>query len=81
MGYEVKRFLKVGDATEELEELYLDGWRLVTVISPFAVSASEGKVVKSFNKLFGLLSDNIAVEKDSHLYIYAVEYFLEREKK
>jgi len=35
---EIKTFSMVGDATEELQNLYLEGWRLVVVVPSTAVS-------------------------------------------
>jgi hypothetical protein len=46
--YEFHSFIKFGDASEELKKLYSEGWRLVTVITPFAVSVPENQTDNHF---------------------------------
>ena len=59
---EFHSFTAFGDASEQLKDLYSKGWRLVTVVTPFAYT------------------DVLPMYGSSHVYFYAVEYFLERPK-
>jgi len=43
--YEVHNFTKIGDAGEELRDLYAKGWRLITVVAAWAVSVPESKTM------------------------------------
>ena len=78
MGANVYNFTKFGDASKELKELYEDGWRLKTVVTPAAVSMTEEGV---FGKMFPEISQYIEKGKGTgtRYFLYAVEYFLERE--
>jgi hypothetical protein len=64
--HEFTNFVEIGDASEKLKELYSKGWHLVTVSTPYAVAISESKILKNENK-------------EDKFYLYAIEYFLERE--
>ena len=81
----IYNFTYFGDAGNRLKELYAQGWRLRTVVSNMAVSMPIQEACQFINNDyhgFGHLPTMDIykeMEDNSRIFMYAVEYFLEKE--